>query len=195
MYSTVCPNCGEKSESELKDCPSCGFAKAEIVNKVGIFQSINDSLVNKLSFLDYPQLYITIFTRAFIILFTIFVIPDFISSSEFFWMVIGIFSVYGLIKEVAKTFSQFKFVYKIAKILLFAYFGAGFGNLISHAGRLVYYRFSYYFNLGFLYDQFSIGNTMILLGAIAGIGFMILTNRFTDEFKVKDFSAENDNQI
>ena len=125
MYSTVCPNCGEKSESKLKDCPSCGFAKVEIVNKVGIFQSINDSLVDKLSFLDYPQLYITIFTRAVILLIIIFVIPDFISNSEFFWMVVGIFSVYGLIKEVAKSYTQFRIVYKTAKLLLFAYFGAG----------------------------------------------------------------------
>ena len=190
MYSTVCPNCGEKSESKLKDCPSCGFAKVEIVNKVGIFQSINDSLVDKLSFLDYPQLYITIFTRAVILLIIIFVIPDFISNSEFFWIVVGIFSVYGLIKEVAKSYTQFRIVYKTAKLLLFAYFGAGFGNLISHAGKMIYYRFSYYFNLNFLYDELSIGNTMILFGAVAGIGFMLLTNRFYDEFKVKDLSSE-----
>ena len=195
MYSTVCPNCGEKSESELKDCPSCGFAKAEIVNKVGIFQSINDSLVDKLSFLDYPQLYITIFSRAVILLIIIFVIPDFISNSEFFWMVVGIFSVYGLIKEVAKSYTRFRIVYKAAKLLLFGFFGAGIGNLISHAGRLVYYRFSYYFNIEFLYNEFLIGNSMIILGALAGIGFMILMNRFNDEFKVKDFSSENGNQI
>lgn len=187
MYPTICQNCGEKSDSDLKDCPSCGFAKAEIVNKVSITQSINDALVDKLSFLDYPQLYITIVSRAIIILFTIFVIPDFISNSEFFWMVIGIFSVYGLIKEVAKTYNQFIIVYKIAKILLFAYFGAGVGNLISHTGRMVYFRFSYYFNLNFLYDQLSIGNSMLIIGACAGIGFMLLMNRFKDEFKVKDF--------
>ena len=187
MYPTVCQNCGEKSKSDLKDCPSCGFAKAEIVNKVSITQSINDALVDKLSFLDYPQLYITIVSRAIIILFTIFVIPDFISNSEFFWMVIGIFSVYGLIKEVAKTYSQFIIVYKIAKILLFAYFGAGVGNLISYTGRMVYFRFSYYFNLNFLYDQLSIGNSMLIIGACAGIGFMLLMNRFKDEFNVKDF--------
>ena len=192
MYSTVCPNCGEKSESELKDCPSCGFAKAEIVNKVGIFQSINDSLVDKLSFLDYPQLYITIFSRAVILLIIIFVIPDFISNSEFFWMVVGIFSVYGLIKEVAKSYTRFRIVYKAAKLLLFGFFGAGFGNLISHAGRLVYYKLSYYFNLKFLYDELSIGNTMILFGAVAGIGFMLLTNRFYDEFKVKDYISETE---
>lgn len=192
MYSTVCPNCGEKSESKLKDCPSCGFAKAEIVNKVGIFQSINDSLVDKLSFLDYPQLYITIFTRVVILLTTIFVIPDFISNSEFFWMVVGIFSVYGLIKEVAKSYSKFRNFYKAAKLLMYAYFGAGFGNLISHAGQMVYYRFSYYFNLNFMYDQLSIGNTMILFGAVAGIGFMLLTNRFYDEFKVKDYISETE---
>ena len=192
MYSTVCPNCGEKSESKLKDCPSCGFAKEEIVNKVGILQSINDSLVDKLSFLDYPQLYITIFTRAIILLIIIFVIPDFISNSEFFWMVVGIFSVYGLIKEVAKSYTQFRIVYKAAKLLLFGFFGAGFGNLISHAGRLVYYKLSYYFNLKFLYDELSIGNTMILFGAVAGIGFMLLTNRFYDEFKVKDYISETE---
>jgi len=192
MYSTVCPNCGDKSESKLKDCPSCGFAKAEIVNKVGIFQSINDSLVDKLSFLDYPQLYITIFTRAIILLIIIFVIPDFISNSEFFWMVVGIFSVYGLIKEVAKSYTQFRIVYKAAKLLLFAYFGAGFGNLISHTGKMIYYRFSYYFNLNFLYNELSIGNTMILFGVVAGIGFMLLTNRFYDEFKVKDYISETE---
>lgn len=192
MYTNICPSCGKKSEQELKDCPYCGFAKAEIVNKVGILQSINNSLVDKLSFLDYPQLYVTIIFRLVILLITIFLIPDFISSSEFFWMVIGIFSVYGLIKEVAKTYSKIIIVYKISKVLLFAYFGAGLGNLISHAGKLVYYRFSYYFNIEFLYNQLSIGNSMILLGAAAGIGFMIITNSFYNEFKVKDFSSENE---
>lgn len=190
MYTNICPNCGEKSEHELKDCPSCGFAKAEVVNKVGIFQSINDSLVDKLKFLDYPQLYVTIIFRLVILIITIFLIPDFIGNSEFFWMVIGIFSVYGLIKEVAKTYSKIIFVYKISKVLLFAYFGAGVGNLISHSGRLVYYRFSYYFNLEFLYNQFSIGNSMILLGAAAGIGFMIITNSFYNEFKVQDYTSD-----
>jgi hypothetical protein len=190
MYSTVCPNCGEKSDRDVKDCPSCGVAKTEIVNKFGIFQSINDSLVDKLSFLDYPQLYITIFTRAFILLITIFVIPDFISNSEFFWMVVGIFSVYGLIKEIAKSYSRFRIVYKTAKLLLFAYFGAAFGNLISHTGKMIYYRLSYYFNLNFMYNQLLIGNSMILVGAVAGIGFMLLMNRFNDEFKVKDYSSD-----
>lgn len=192
MYSTVCSNCGEKSESELMDCPSCGFAKEEIVNKNSIAKDINDKLVDKLSFLDYPQLYITIFTRAFILLITIFIIPDFIRNSEFFWMVIGIFSVYGLIKEIAKSYSRFCIVYKTAKLLLFAYFGAGFGNLISHTGKMIYYRISYYFNIEFLYDQLSIGNAMIILGVAAGIGFMLLTNKFYDEFKVKDFSSETE---
>lgn len=194
MYSTICPNCGAKSESELKDCPSCGVAKTEIVNKNSITKSINDSLVDKLSFLDYSQLYITVFTRVIILLITIFVIPDFISNSEFFWMIVGIFSVYGLIKEVAKSYTQFRIVYKAAKFLLFGFFGAGFGNLISHAGRLLYIRFSYYFNLKFLSDQILAGNTMILIGAIAGIGFMFLINRFNDEFKVKDYFFEKDNE-
>ena len=31
---------------------------------------------------------------------------------------------------------------------------------------------------------------MILLGAAAGIGFMIITNSFYDEFKVKDYNSE-----
>jgi len=192
MHTNICPNCGEKSEHELKDCPSCGFEKAEIVNKNSLSKSINDSLVDKLSFLDYPQLYITIFTRALILLVAIFVIPDFISNSEFFWMVVGIFSVYGLIKEVAKAYPKFRLVYKTTKLLLFAFFGAGIGNLISHAGKLVYYKFSYYFNLNFMYDQIELGNSMIILGAVLGIGFMILTNIFYDEFKVKDYSSENE---
>lgn len=191
MYTTICPKCGEKSESEVRDCPKCGFTKAEIVNKVGVFQSINDSLVDKLSFLDYPQLYVTIIFRLIILLITIFLIPDFIGNSEFFWMVIWIFSVYDLIKEVSKTYSKFIIVYKISKVLLFAYFGAGLGNLISHAGRLVYYKFSYYFNLRFLYNQLSIGNSMIILGAIAGIGFLFLTNQFYNEFKVKDYTSDS----
>ena len=192
MYTNICPNCGEKSKHELKDCPSCGFEKTEIVNKNSITKSINDSLVGKLSFLDYPQLYVTIIFRLVILLITIFLIPDFIGNSEFFWMVVGIFSVYGLIKEVAKSYPQFRLVYKTSKILLFAFFGAGLGNLISHTGRLVYFRFSYYFNLEFLYKQLSIGNSMIILGAIAGIGFMLLTNRFYDEFKVKDYTSQNE---
>lgn len=192
MYTNICRNCGEKSDSKVRDCPSCGYTKSEIVNRVGIIQSINDSLVDKLSFLDYPQLYATIIYRLVPLLITIFLIPDFISSSEFFWMVVWVFSVYGLIKEVAKTYSKFIFVYKISKAIVFAYFGAGLGNLISHAGKLVYYRFSYYFNLEFLYNQFLTGNSMILLGAAAGIGFMIITNSFYDEFKVKDYTSENE---
>jgi ribosomal protein L37E len=192
MYTNICPNCGEKSEHELKDCPICGFEKTEIVNKNSITKSINDSLVDKLSFLDYPQLYVTIIFRLVFILIAIVLIPDFIGNSEFFWIVIGIFSVYGLIKEVAKSYPQFRILYKTSKLLLFAFFGAGLGNLISHAGRLVYYKFSYYFNLEFLYDQFSIGNSMIVLGAVAGIGFMLLMNRFNDEFKVGELDTETD---
>ena len=192
MYSTVCPNCGEKSERDLKDCPSCGAAKAEIVNRNSIIQSINDTLIAKLDFLDYPQLYINIFLRAIILLFTVFVIPDFIRNSEFFWMVVGIFSVYGLIKEIAKTYSKFRLFYSASKLLLFAYFGAGFGNLISHTGKMIYYRFSYYFNLKFLYNQILIGNSMILFGAIAAIGFMLLMNRFNDEFTVKDYISDKE---
>jgi ribosomal protein L37E len=192
MYTNICPNCGEKSEHELKECPSCGFAKAEIVNRNSITKSINDSLVGKLSFLDYPQLYVTIIFRLLFILIAIFLIPDFIGNSEFFWMVIGIFSVYGLIKEVAKSYPQFRILYKTSKLLLFAFFGAGFGNLISHTGKMVYFRFSYYFNLEFLYEQFSIGNSMIVLGAVAGIGFMLLMNRFNDEFKVGELDTETD---
>ena len=192
MYSAICPNCGKKSSRNVRECPDCGFVKAEIVNKTSIFEDINDKLVDKLSFLDYPQLYITVFTRGLVLLITIFAIPDFLKNSELFWMVVGIFSVYGLIKEIAKIHHSFRVVYKMARLLLFAYFGAGFANLISHAGRLVYYKISYYFNLNFLYQQISIGNSMIILGACAGIGVMILINTFYDDFKVKDYTADNE---
>ncbi len=192
MYSTVCPNCGEKSERDLKGCPSCGIAKAEIVNRNSIIQSINDALIAKLDFLDYPQLYIAFFSRAIVLLFTIFIIPDFIRNSEFFWMMVGIFSIYGLIKEIAKTYSKFRLFYSASKLLLFAYFGAGLGNLISHADKMIYYRFSYYFNLKFLYDQMLVGNSMILFGAIAAIGFMVLMNRFNYEFTIKDYISEKE---
>lgn len=191
MYSTVCPNCGEKSERENQYCPACGAAKLEPATKGSLLKDINDALVEKLSFLDYPQLYVTVITRLVIMLFIIFVIPDFISNSEFFWMVIGIFSVYGLIKEIAQTHKQFIFVYKICRTLLFAYFGAGFGNLISHAGKMVYFKFSYYFNFNFMYDEISKANTMIFLGAIAGIGAMLLINYFGDAFK----EVEHDKEI
>lgn len=186
MYSTVCPNCGEKSDREVQQCPVCGAAKLEPTTKGSIIKDINDALADKLSFLDYPQLYVTVITRLVIMLFIIFVIPDFISKSEFFWMVIGIFSVYGLIKEIARTHTQFILVYKISRALLFAYFGAGFGNLIAHAGRMAYYRFSYYFNLNFLYDQIIDGNSMIIVGAIAGIGVMILYNNFRNDLEVEE---------
>ncbi len=33
---------------------------------------------------------------------------------------------------------------------------------------------------------------MIILGALAGSGFMILTNKFTDEVKVKDYISEKE---
>ncbi|MFZ1518411.1 MAG: zinc ribbon domain-containing protein [Ignavibacteriaceae bacterium] len=192
MYTNNCPNCGEKSDRKVQQCPVCGAAKLEPAAKGSIYKDINDNLVERLSFLDYPQLYVTVITRLVIMLFIIFVIPGFISKSEFFWMVIGIFSVYGLIKEVAKNYPQFRIVYKTSKLLLFAFFGAGFGNLISHTGKLVYFKFSYYFNLEFLYDQLSIGNSMIVLGVVAGIGFMLLMNRFNDEFKVEELDTETD---
>jgi hypothetical protein len=192
MYSAICPNCGEKSSRNLRECPNCGFVKAEIVNKSTIFEDINNKLVDKLSFLDYPQLYITVIIRGLLLLITIFAIPDFIRDSELFWMVIGIFSVYGLIKEIAKTYYGFRIVYKTAKLLLFAYFGAGIANLISHTGRLVYYKISYYFNLPFLYHQLSIGNSMIILGAGAGVGVMVLINTFYDEFGVKDYESDGE---
>ncbi len=190
MYSTVCPNCGEKSERENQYCPACGAAKLEPATKGSLLKDINDALVEKLSFLDYPQLYVTVITRLFIMLLTIFVIPDFISNSEFFWMVIGIFSVYGLIKEFAKAYNQFIIVYKISRTLLFAYFGAGFGNLIAHAGRMAYYRFNYYFNIRFLYDQLFNGNSMIIVGAIAGIGVMIFYNYMKRNFKSDETSLD-----
>lgn len=174
MYSSTCPNCGEKSDPEIQYCPVCGAAKSELVTEGSIFKDINDKLVEKLSFLDYPQLYATVITRLALMLIVIFVIPDFISNSEFFWMVIGIFSVYGLIKEVAKTYKKFIIVYKICRTLLFAYFGAGFGNIIAHSGRMAHYRFSYYFNINFLYEQLLNGNKMIVVGMIGGIGIMIL---------------------
>lgn len=186
MHSTVCPNCGEKSENDIRQCPACGTIKLEPANKGNILKDINDVLVEKLNFLDYPQLYVTVLTRLVIMLLTIFVIPDFISNSEFFWMVIGIFSVYGLIKEFAKSYNQFIIVYKISRTVLFAYFGAGFGNLIAHAGRMSYYRFSYYFNISFLYDQLFTGNTMIIVGAAAGIGVMILYNIFRNDLEIKE---------
>jgi len=186
MYTSTCPNCGERSDREVRDCPNCGFEKAEIVHRNSITKSINDMLIDRLAFLDNPQLYVTIIFRLVFILITIFLIPDFISNSEFFWMVIWIFSVYGLIKEIAKSYHKFIIVYKISKLFLFAYFGAGLGNLISHAGRLVYYRFSYYFNIKFLYDQILIGNSMIFLGAIFGLMVMLITNQFRNEFRSED---------
>lgn len=95
MYTNICPNCGEKSKHELKDCPNCGYAKVEIVNKNSITKSINDSLVGKLSFLDYPQLYVTIIFRLVILLITIFLIPNFIGNSEFsgWWLEYFLFTV------------------------------------------------------------------------------------------------------
>lgn len=186
MYSTICPNCGEKSDRNVQYCPACGFTKSEAVTKGSILKDINDMLVEKLSFLDYPQLYVTVVSRLILMLFIIFVIPDFISKSEFFWMVIGIFSVYGLIKEVAKTHNQFIIIYKICRALLFAYFGAGFGNLIAHAGRMAFYRFSYYFNISFLYDQLFIGNAMIIVGASAGLLIMVVYNQFRNDFTAEE---------
>ena len=186
MYTNICPNCGAKSEKEFQQCPSCGAIKLEPATKGSIFKDVNDAFVDKLSFLDYPQLYVTVITRLVIMLIVIFVIPDLISNSEFFWMVIGIFSVYGLIKEFAKSYNQFIIVYKISRTLLFAYFGAGFGNLIAHAGRMAYYRFSYYFNISFLYDQLLNGNSMIIVGAIAGIGVMILYNNLRNDLEVEE---------
>lgn len=188
LYSTVCPNCGEKSDVDIQHCPVCGAEKSEQITKGGILNDINKALVEKLSFLDYPQLYATVITRLVIMLFIIFIIPDFISSSEFFWLVIGIFSVYGLIKEIAKSYRSFIPFYKICKILLFAYFGAGVGNLIAHTGRGLNYRFSYYFNIEFILNQISLGNGLIYVGAIFGIIAMIILNQFKQDFGPEDQS-------
>jgi len=186
MYSTVCPKCGEKSEQEVQYCTACGSEKSELATKGSIFKDINNVIVEKLNFLDYPQLYVTIIYRLILLLISIYVIPDFITNSEFFWMVIGIFSVYGLVKEIAKSYNHFLVVYKISRALLFAYFGAGIGNLIAHAGTMSYYRFSYYFNLNFLLSQLFIGNSMIIVGAIAGIGVMMLYSNFRNDLEAEE---------
>lgn len=191
MYSTICPKCGEKSGRDLKDCPSCGTIKSEIVIKTTIIESINNTLLEKLDFLDHPQLYITVSFRTAALLFTIFAIPEFIRDSEFFWMLVGIFSVYGILKEIARSITRFRFIHKVAKFMLYGFFGAGIGNLISHAGRMIYIKLGYFFNLWFLFDQLTEGNMMIWVGFIAGIGIYLFVNKFYDEFSVKDFSSED----
>lgn len=188
MYSSVCPKCGEKSDKDIQHCPVCGSEKSEQITRGTIFKDLNDVLVEKLSFLDYPQLYVTVITRLVIMLFIIFIIPDFISNSEFFWMLIGIFSVYGLIKEIAKRYRYFIPFYKISKILLFAYFGAGVGNVIAHTGRGLHYRFSYYFNIEFILSQISLRNGLIFVGAIFGIIAMIILNQFKNDLGPEDQS-------
>jgi hypothetical protein len=43
-----------------------------------------------------------------------------------------------------------------------------------------------------MYDQLSIGNSMIVIGIVAGIGFMLLMNRLNDEFKVGEPDTETE---
>ncbi len=186
MYTIVCPNCGEKSEKHVQYCPVCGTEKSEPATEGNLFKDINDALVKKLSFLDYPQVFVTVFTRLVIMFILINIIPGFISNSEFFWMIIGIFSVYGIIRESAPSYKHGILVYKVCRTLLFAYFGAGFGNLVAHAGTMAYFRFSYYFNPGFLFDQLITGKFIIIVGAIAGIGVMILYYKFRNDLETEE---------
>ena len=169
MYSSICSNCGAKSDRNEQYCPECGAIKQEIVSKTGFYDSIVNLIASKIDFFDNSVVFAHLILRAIILLIGIIVIPPLIRESELVWLAGIIFTVFGIIKEIENNILNSKGIYLLSKILVSAYIGAAIGNLISFTGRNYNYTLSYYFNYKFLFNQFLNKNALVIIGAIVGI--------------------------
>lgn len=174
VYSKVCPGCGEKSSKYEEICPECGAVKSENLKHSAFADSFMETIASYLTFFNQPVLAAKLLIRSFFLLLLIFVVPDFIRESELFWMACAAYSVFGIVKELEEKVLRLNGIYLTLKILLIAYIGAAIGNFISYTGYNTGYNFAYYFNTGFLLSEISNGNTLLIIGIIAALGFYFL---------------------
>ena len=172
-YPKTCSACGIESTPEDKFCPQCGIEKAELVTKVKFFDSVFNDIAEKLTFLDNPEIFVRIVFKLTILLLAGLLLPAFIQQSEFVWMILLAYSVFGVVREIEFRIERITGIYLYSQALFYAYIGAGFGNLISYTGRNYYYSIGYYFNIKFIVSEIGRLNALPLVGAIAGIGLFV----------------------
>ena len=172
-YPKTCSACGIEATPEDKFCPQCGIEKAELVTKVKFFDSVVNDIAAKITILDNPEIFVRILFRLTILLLAGLLLPAFIKQSEFVWMILLAYSIFGVVKEIEFRIERITGIYLYSQTLFYAYIGAGFGNLISYTGRNFYYSIGYYFNIKFIASEIGRLNALPLVGAIAGIGLFV----------------------
>jgi hypothetical protein len=185
-YPKTCSACGIESTPEDKFCPQCGIEKAELVTKVKFFDSVVNDISAKLTFLDNPEIFVRIVFKLTILLLAGLLLPAFIKQSEFVWMILLAYSIFGIVKEIEFRIERITGIYLYSQALFYAYIGAGFGNLISYTGRNYYYNIGYYFNIKFIASEIGRLNALPLIGAIAGIGLFVFIRVIKKMFEESD---------
>ncbi len=182
MYSSICSNCGAKSNNTEQYCPECGALKQEVLSKTGFYDSLVDLIASKIDFLDNSLVFAHLILRTLILLIGVIIIPPFIRESELFWLAGIVYTIFAIIKEIEKNILNSKGIYLISKVLLSAYIGAGIGNLISHTGRNYNYTLSYYFNYKFLFNEILNKNSLVIIGAFIGVISLVFLTYYKNYF-------------
>jgi uncharacterized protein (DUF983 family) len=182
-YSQICPACGFHSDAGQANCPKCGAEKMVELDESSASDLISEDIDSHITGIEHSSVYIKIFISGVILLAGIFLLPDFIRKSEFFWMLYVISTIFTVIKAIDEHFLRLQGIYFLARILLWAYIGAGMGNVISFTGRHTVFSFSYFFNPEFLYEQFLSKNGLAISGFFAGIICFFLIRYFSKMLK------------
>jgi hypothetical protein len=172
-YSQICPECGFRSGMNKEICPGCGARKSLNIDESGASAVLYHEVDSSINFIDNPSLYVKILVSLIILFAGIFFLPDFLRNSEAFWIAYTITNVFTVIKAADKHF-KLHGLYFYSLILLVIYLGAGIGNLIAYTGRNTGFKITHYFNPNFLYNQLVYGNPLIIVGAVAGAGFLLI---------------------
>lgn len=171
-FLTICSNCKVRSSSLERYCPECGEEKGEDIGKRSFFTSIYDDINEKYDLSPDTWILLQIIFRIVLFVAGVFLIPAFIQESELFLIVLYIYAIFGIIKEVERRIAKLRGIYLFAKILVAAYIGAGSANIIFYTGKNHHITLSYFFNLEFLWEEISKGNVLVLIGIISGVFFM-----------------------
>ena len=170
-YSKICPDCGSESTESERECPFCGAVKNEIITKGSFAESVIEQLALKLNFLDQPVIYLRLFFKLIFLITGLILIPEFIWNSEIVYLILTIYLIFGIIKDIDENFLRLKGIYVLSRLLLAAYIGAGLGCALSYSGLNSNYDFSRYFNPLHLWNEILNKNFLIFVGMFAGIGF------------------------
>lgn len=172
-FLTICSNCKVRSSSLERYCPDCGEEKGEDIGKRSFLSSIYDDINQKYDLSPDTWILFQLIFRIVLFVAGVFLIPAFIQESELFLIVLYIYAIFGIIKEIERRVPQVKGIYLFAKILVAAYIGAGSGNIIHYTGmNHNITTLSYFFNLDFLWSEVSSGNVLIIIGILGGVFFM-----------------------